>query len=122
MSGGYCSWSIWVAIGIIRPPWTSWASRATGSSWCSSKGDIECVVDMLWVLMLDWIGRVVASRCNGVRDDLSVHCQGLRRHSEATVRVCSDGRSLLVVPFSVWASWAVCFDNCWCASDLYVDR
>jgi len=76
---------------------------------------------MLWVLVLSASGRVISSRYKGARDDLCGHHQGLCRHSEATVRVNSNGCSLLIVPFSVWASWATCVDNHWCASDLYVD-
>src|SRR6266851_3637554 len=103
MSGGYGCWPGWSCMRIV---WASWPA------WCSFQGDVERVSDMLWVLVLDWIGRVVSSRYNGLRDGLGVHRQGLCRHSEATVRVCSDGSSLLIAPFSVWASWAVCFDNC----------
>src|SRR6266851_362286 len=121
MSGGYCSWFVWVPIGVVWSSWSAWTSWAAGPSWCSSEGDVKCVTDMLWVLMLDWVGRVVASRYNGSRDGLGVRRQGLCRHSKATVCICSDGRSLLFVPFSVWASRAVCFDKCSCASDLYID-
>ncbi len=58
---------------------------------------------------------VVSSRYNGARDDLSGCHQGLCRHSSATacVTVCSIDRGpMLTVPFSVWASWAACVDNC----------
>src|SRR5229473_2163998 len=122
MSGGYCSRSVCISIGVTWSSWTPWASWATRPSWCSPEGDVECVLNMLWVLMLYWVGRVVASRYNGPRDGLGVRRQGLCRHSEATARVCSDGRSLLLVPFSVWASRAVFFNNRSCASDLYVDQ
>src|SRR6266851_7876582 len=122
MSGGYSCRSGWSSIGIVWSSWPAWAPWAVGSSWCSSEGDIERVADMLRVLMLDWVGRVVSSRYNGLRDGLGVRRQGLCRHSEATVHVCLDGSSLVFIPFSVWASQAVCLDNCLCASDLYVDR
>src|SRR6266851_3645042 len=121
MSRGYCSWAVWSP---ERVPWPSWSPRSfwtVGASWCSSEGDVECVSDMLWVLMLCANGRVVSSRYKGSRDDLCGRCQGLSRHSEATVHISSDGCPLLAVPFSVWASWATWFDNCLCASDLYID-
>src|SRR6266851_9382840 len=111
MSGGYSCRSGWSPVGIVWSSWPAWAPWAIRSSWCSSEGDVEHVVDMLRVLVLDWVRRVVSSRYNGLRDRLGVHRQGLCRHSEATVRVCSDGSSLVIAPFSVWASWAVCFDN-----------
>jgi len=77
---------------------------------------------MLWVLVLRANGRVVSSRYKGSRDDLCGRRQGLSRHSEATVRVSSDGHFLVAVPFSVWASWATWLNNRLCASDLYVNR
>src|SRR6266851_3761078 len=117
MSRGYCSWFVWVSVGVAQSSWSTWTSWAAGPSWCSPKGDVERITDMLWVLILCWVGRVVTSRYNGPRDGLGVHRQGLYRHSEATACVCSDGRSLLLVPFLVWASQAVCLDNCSCASD-----
>src|SRR6266851_655709 len=111
MSGGYGRWSGGSSVRIVWASWPTWAPWAVGSSWCSPEGDIERVADMLRVLVLAWVGRVVASRYNGSRDDLGVSRQGLCRHSEATVRVWSDGGSLVVASFVVWASWAVCFDN-----------
>ncbi len=122
MSGGYHPWSVCTSVRVTWSPWSSWTSWAVGPSWCSPKGNVERIVDMLWVLMQNWVGRVVASRYNGSRDSLGVRRQGLCRHSEATVHVCLDGSSLSFIPFSVWASQAVCLDNCLCASDLYVDR
>ena len=116
MSGGYCSWAVRSSIGVAGPSWSS------GASWCSSKGDVKCIVDMLWVLMRCASGRVVSSRYKGSRDDLHCCHQGLRRHSEAMVHVSLDRCSLLAVPFSVWASRATWFNNRLCASDLYVDR
>src|SRR6266851_945561 len=121
MSEGYRSWSVWVSIGVTWCSWCSWASWAAWPSWCSPEGDVECVADMLRVLMVCWIGRVVASRYNGLRDGLGVCRQGLCRHSEAMACVCADGVPLLVVSSVVWASWFVCFNNRSCASDLYVD-
>src|SRR5713101_2171799 len=121
MSGGYRFWSIWSSERVIRSPWSSWSSWTTRTFWCSSKGNVKHIADMLWVLVLSASGRVVSSRYKGARDDLCGRRQGLSRHSEATVHVSSDGRSLLVVSFSVWASRATWFDHCLCASDLYID-
>src|SRR6266851_3841532 len=98
-SGGNGGWSGWSSVRVIWPSWPAWAPWAVGSSWCSPEGDIERVVDMLWVLVLDWDGRLVISRYNGSRDRLGVRRQGMCRHSEATVRVCLDGSSLLIAPF-----------------------
>src|SRR6266851_8511853 len=115
MSGGYHSWVIRSSKGVVRAPWSSWAS------WCLPQGDVEGVLDMVRVLVWHSHGRlIVVSRYKGLRDDLCGCCQGLCRHSVATVCVTSNRGALLGSPFSVWASWATCFDNCWCASDLNV--
>ncbi len=121
MSGGYCS-----SVGVSGPSRPSRSSRSARTSQCLPKGDVECVSDMLRVLMLVARGRlVISSRYNGLRDGLCRCRQGLCRHNVATACVVdwlSGGCPLLDTPVSVWASWAVCSDNCWCASDLYVNR
>ncbi len=122
MSRGYRSWSVWSSERITWSSWSPWSSWTAWASWHSSEGDVEGVSDVLWVLMLRANGRVVSPRYKGSRDDLCGRHQGFCRHSKATVRVNSDGHPLLAVPFSVWAFWAARFDNCWCASDLYIDR
>ncbi len=117
MSRGYSSWTVWSSIGSSR------SSRSSRASWCSSKSDVECVSDMLRVLVLHARGRfIISSRYKGARDDLCGHHQGLSRHSAATACVMPCGGFLLVVPFSVWASQATCFNNCRCASDLLINR
>ena len=121
MSRGYRSWIIWSSEGVAWSSWSPWSSWAARASWCSSEGDVERISDMLWVLMLRANGRVISSRYKGSSEDLCGRRQGLSRHSEATVRISSDGCFLLAVPFSVWASQAAWFDNRSCASDLYVD-
>src|SRR6266851_3758880 len=116
MSGRYCSWVIRSSIWVVGSSWTSWAS------WCSPEGNVEGVSDMVRVLVLHSQGRVIiVSRYKGSRDDLHGHCQGLCRHNAATVCITSNGSVLLGSPFSVWASWAAYFNNCWYAPDLYVN-
>ena len=123
MSRGYCSWVVWSSEGVVGSPRSSWSSWAVWTSWCSSESDVEGVSDMAWVLMLCVSRRVlVVSRYKGSRDDFCSRCQGLCRHNMATVCNMSNRGSLLGIPFSVWASWATCFDNCWCAPDLYANR
>ncbi len=68
MSGGY--WVVWSSEGVARASWssgTSGAPRSSRTSRCSSKGNVEGVVDMLWVLMLRANGRFsITSRYNGL--------------------------------------------------------
>ena len=125
MSRGYSSWGVWSSKRISRPSRPSRASgsfRPSGAPGCLSKSDVKHVSDMLQVLLLCMNGSiVVVSRYKGSRDDLCGRRQGLSRHSVATAFVTSDWGVLASDSFSVWASWAACFNNCWCASNLYID-
>ncbi len=125
MSGGYPPWGVRSSMGISR---SSRAARPSRASWCSSKGNVECISDMLRVLMLvasTGGGIVAPSRYNGSSDVLHCCCHGLCRHSVAIAWVVNWERSArcpwLDTPTTVWASWATWFDSRRCASDLYVD-
>ena len=64
ISRGYSSWNVWPSVGIS---WSFRSSRPSRPSWCSSEGNVECVSDMLRVLMLVARGRfIVPSRYNGL--------------------------------------------------------
>ncbi len=82
MSGGYPSWGVWSSIGVSR------SSRPSRASWCLSKGNVECISDVLRVLVVGTgaRGRFIAlPRYNGSRDGLDCCHHSLCRHNIAIV-------------------------------------